>query len=148
MPILQNLSGLALQQVVNGACKALGVVAGSNAGQAVADFLGRRFGDHSQRLSDALVRAADSAWRALEVALAGDSFWDRVKLTLGGGDEKAFRAQVQEFLKVTPLGELPGHGDEFRKVALSELRAARKQGLLTSGRLSPQALAEQVGHLA
>src|SRR5262249_43384736 len=80
--------------------------------------------------------------------LAGDSFWDCVKLTLAKGDDKAFRAQVQEFLQATPLGELPGHGDEFRKVALNELRAARKQGLLTGGRLAPQALAEQAGHLA
>src|SRR6185369_6564080 len=82
MPMLQHLSGFALQQLVSGACHALGVMAGSGAGQAVTDFLGKRFGDHSRRLSDALVRAADSAWRALEIALAGDSFWDRVKLTL------------------------------------------------------------------
>src|SRR5207249_86710 len=52
------------------------------------------------------------------------------------------------FLETTPLAGLPGHSNEYRQLALRELRAARKQGLLTAGRVSPQGLAEQVGHLA
>ena len=148
MAILQHLAGFGLQQLVNGACHVLGVAAGVQAGEVVAGFLGRRFSDHSQSLSEALVRSADQAWRALEVALAGDSLWDRLKRSVVGSEDKMFRAQVQAFLEATPLAGLSGHGDEFRKLALSELRAARKAGLLTSGRLSPEALAEQAGHLA
>jgi hypothetical protein len=148
MSILQHLAGFGLQQLVDGACKVLGVAVGVQAGEVVAGFLGRRFHDHSQRLADALTRSADQAWRALEIALAGDSLWDRLKRTVARGEDTVFRAQVQAFLESTPLGELSGHGEEFRKLALTELRAARKVGLLTSGRLSPQALAEQAGHLA
>src|SRR5262245_58027305 len=148
MAILQHLSGFALQQLVEGACRAVGVVVGINAGQAVAGFLGQRFSDHSRRLGDALTRAPDQAWHALEIALAGESFWDRLKVRLARGEEQAFRAQVRAFLDSTPLGSLPGHGDEYRQLALRELRAARKDGLLTAGRVSPQGLAEQVGHLA
>src|SRR5688572_13873046 len=125
MSILGNLSGFALRQLVGGACRAAGVVAGANAGEAVADFLGRQFADRSKRLADALLRAADQAWKALEIALAGESFWDRVKLTVARGEEQAFRAQVRAFLEVTPFAGLPGHPDEFRRLALSELRAAR-----------------------
>jgi hypothetical protein len=148
MAIFQHISGLALQQIVDGACKALGVVAGASAGQAVAGFLEKRFSDHSRRLGEALTRAADRAWRALEISLAGESFWERIKVKLSGGEEQAFRAQVRAFLEATPLAGLPGHGEEYRQLALRELRAARKQGLLTAGRVSPQGLAEQVGHLA
>src|SRR6266404_8646400 len=64
MSILQHLAGFGLQQLVDGACKVLGVAAGVQAGEAVAGFLGRRFRDHSQRLAEALVRSADQAWRA------------------------------------------------------------------------------------
>ncbi len=148
MAILQHLAGFGLQHLIDGACKALGVAAGIQAGEAVAGFLGRRFRDHSQRLTKALVRSAGQAWRALEVALAGETLWDRVKRTVAHSEDQVFRAQVQEFLQATPLAGLPGHGEEFRKLALSELRAARKSGLLSSGRLSPEALAEQAGRLA
>src|SRR5207302_1417239 len=70
---------------------------------------------------------------ALEVALAGDSWWDRVKAVLAKGDEQAFRRQVRAFLDAAPLASLPGPGDEFRKAALRELRAARKKNLFSDG---------------
>src|SRR5262249_30175771 len=103
---------------------------------------------HSQRLTDALTRANDNAWKALEIALAGESWWDKVKLTLSRGDEQGFRKQVQAFLDVTPLAGLPSHGPEFRALAVRELREARKKGLLTAGGLNAQALAQNAGHLA
>src|SRR6516225_9448103 len=115
MPLLMKLSALALKQVVDGACKAFGFVAGAAVGDAVSAFLGQRFADHSQRLGQALARAADNARKALEVALAGDSWWDRVKGVLARGEEQSFRRQVRAFLDAAPLTGLPGHGDEFRK---------------------------------
>src|SRR5437773_8280834 len=103
MAVLQQLSTLALKHVVDGACKAFGFVAGASLGEAVTGFLGQRFADHSQRLTDALTRANDNAWKALEIALAGESWWDKVKRTLSRGEEQGFRKQVQAFLDATPL---------------------------------------------
>ena len=148
MAILQRLSTLALRQVVDGACKVFGFAAGASVGDAVAGFLGQRFVDHGQNLTKALDRANERAWKALELALAGDSWWDRVKQTLSRGDEQGFRQQVQAFLDTTPLAGLPGHGSEFRQQALRELREARKKGLLTEGGLDPKALANEAGALA
>src|SRR5262249_61615556 len=97
MAVLQQLSTLALKHVVDGACKAFGFVAGASLGEAVTGFFGQRFADHSQRLTDALTKANDNAWKALEIALAGESWWDKVKVTLSRGDEQGFRKQVQAF---------------------------------------------------
>jgi hypothetical protein len=74
MSIFISLSSLALRQVVDGACAALGA---RESGEAVVGFLAERFTDHSQRLARALQQANDNAWKALEIALAGDSLWER-----------------------------------------------------------------------
>jgi hypothetical protein len=70
MGVFLNLSVLALRQVVQGAANAVGLGA---AGDAVIGFLGDHFTDHSRRLTNALQSANDRAWRALELALAGES---------------------------------------------------------------------------
>ncbi|MCI0463907.1 MAG: protein kinase [Gemmataceae bacterium] len=144
MPILLNLSSLALKQVLEGACRAAGFIAGERTFDSVSQFLTQRFLDHSQRLPQALQRANDNAWKALEVALAGESFWS----WLDKADQKAFRQQVRAFLDTTPLAGLPSHGPEFRTFCLRELREARKKGLLTSGTLDPEELARQTSTFA
>src|SRR5439155_10377216 len=84
----------------------------------------------------------------LEVALAGDSWWDRVKVSLARREDQAFREQVGAFLQTTPLGNLPSHGPEFRQQALRNLRAANKAGLLSAGALDAPALAQRAGAFA
>src|SRR5262245_39029232 len=98
MRISEKLCALALRGLIGGACKAVGVGAGEGAVAGVAAFLARHFVDHSVRLQEALRVANERAWRALEVALAGESLWDRCKLVLASGEEKAFREQVRPFL--------------------------------------------------
>src|SRR5262249_47274360 len=132
--ISQDLCALALRGLTGGACKALGCEAGAAAVEGVVGFLMRHFADHSQRMLEALRNANERAWRALEVALAGDGLWDRCKLVLASGDEKAFREQVRPFLDGCSLAELHGR-DAFRQACLNELRAARKAGLLAEGKL-------------
>jgi tRNA A-37 threonylcarbamoyl transferase component Bud32 len=144
MPILLNLSSLAVRQVLEGACKAAGLVAGEHAFDGVVKFLSERFTDQSQRLPQALHKANDSAWKALEVALAGESLWN----WLDKAEHKAFRQHVRAFLDATPLAGLPAHGPEFRSVCLRELRAARKAGLLSGGTLHPADLAREAGAFA
>src|SRR5262249_13322350 len=128
MRITANLAALALKQLVSGACRAAGVEAGAGAVEGAVGFLLRRFLDHSSRLTEALARSNERAWRAVEVALAGDSLWDRCKLVLAPGEEKAFRDLVGPFLAGCSVAALVGR-EAFRKLALAELRAARKEGL-------------------
>src|SRR5438876_202379 len=144
MHLTTNLCALALRGLVGGACRAVGVEAGPRAVDGVVGFLLRRFLDHSQHLLRALRDTNERAWRALEVALAGDSLWDRCKLVLASGDEKAFREQVRPFLDTCSLAELQGR-DAYRQTCLNELRAARKAGLLAEGKLDPAQLARQAG---
>ncbi len=144
MRITTNLAALALRQLVGGACRAVGLEEGAGAVVGVTNYLLQRFLDHSTRLTEALEQSNERAWRALEVALAGDSLWERCKLVLAPGEEKAFRGLVQPFLASCSLvGK-----EAFRKLCLAELRAARKEGLLTEGALEPKELAEEVGAFA
>src|SRR5262249_61357676 len=92
----------------------------------------------------ALRKANERAWQALEVALAGESLWNK----LDDANDKAFRQQVRAFLDATPLESLPSHGPEFRQQCLRELRAARKSGLLLADQLRPDDLAKRAADFA
>jgi hypothetical protein len=147
MSAVQSLSTLAVRSAFEGFCASIGFPFGQAAADAASKFLAARFFDQSQKLNVALGRATDRAWRALELALAGDSWWDRVSASLRTREEQAFREQVHAFLRSTPLGNLPAHPPEFRAAALRELRTARKSGLL-HGSIDPQTLAIQGGIFA
>jgi uracil-DNA glycosylase family 4 len=147
MAILQTLCNLTLKGVVGGACLAADCDAGVGAVDKVVGFLTHRFVDHSQSLTGALRRANEQAWKALEVALAGSSFWDKCKLAFNSAEERAFREQVRPFLESCNLAELNGK-DQFRQDCLRELRAAAKGNLLSGGGLEPQTLARQAGAFA
>jgi hypothetical protein len=147
MAVVQQLSVLAVRQLVGGVCQAAGLESGTAAVETVVGLLVNRFRDHSQRLLVALQRANERAWRAVEIALAGESWWERIKVSLTRREDQAFREQVSAFLKATPLAGLPSHGTEFRQQCLRELRSAHKQGLL-AGALQPAALAEEAGQFA
>jgi uracil-DNA glycosylase family 4 len=147
MRISTNLSALALRQLIGGACSAIGFSPGESAIEGVVGFLTRHFTDHSQRLGEALRLTNDRAWKALEVALAGESLWDRCKLMLASTEDKAFREQVRPFLDACPMAEMQGKA-AYRQACLDELRTARKAGLLAEGKLEPAALARQAGAFA
>src|SRR5947209_13849851 len=123
MRISANLCALALKGLLGGACKAAGLQPGEAAVEGVVGFLTRHFTDHSQRLGEALRLTNDRAWRALEVALAGESLWDRCKLLLASAEDKSFREQVRPFLDACPLAEMQGKA-AYRQSCLDELRTA------------------------
>ena len=75
MAILQQLSTLTLRQLIDGAVKAAGFKIVEEGTDGVVTLLSRHFVDHSQRLTAALHTANDRAWRAMEISLAGDSWW-------------------------------------------------------------------------
>jgi serine/threonine protein kinase len=132
MRLFRELSGLALGPLVATACEAVGVGGAEHAARGAASLLLRHFSDNSQRLGRALDHACAHAWKALEIALAGDSFWERCRARLASGDNRAFRDQLRAFLDAVPEGSLPLPSDTFRRYCLAELRAARKAGLLTA----------------
>jgi hypothetical protein len=145
MSVIQSLSIVALRQLVGGACSVLGI---TGAGDKVVDFLTDRFTDHSQKLTTALQTANERAWKALEIALAGNSLWERCKVALARAEDKAFAQQVRTFLDVSPFkSQKDEHVQVFRK-ALKELRDARSKGLLTEGRLAFLELAREAGTFA
>src|SRR5947208_606499 len=93
--ILQSLSALVLQPMLKGIVEAVGVSAVTAGKDAAVGFLTNHFTDHSQKLNLALQRANDRAWKALEIALSGDSWWSRCRSLLVPGDEKAVGQQIQ-----------------------------------------------------
>ncbi len=91
-------------------------------------FIAERLSDQSRLLVDALRDSNDRAWKAMEVALAGEGLWNK----LDKAEDKAFRQQIRTLLDAMPLPVLTGR-NEFRRKCLEELQAARKQGMLLSG---------------
>ena len=79
MGIVQHLTTLVAGPLVKGVCEAAGLSMTDAPADSVAGALAARFKDHSHRLGEALRTANERAWQALEVALAGDSWWQRVK---------------------------------------------------------------------
>ena len=144
MGIALSLSTLALRPVAEGAAKLAAGGVGAIAASSAIDYLTERFTDQSDRLVTALARANERAWRTLEVALAGDSFWQRCGDLFRPGEEKGFRDQVRTWLAGGPETAAPA----FRDACLAELRAARRAGLLDSETLDAAALARRAGPFA
>ena len=148
MGIIQSLSALTLRPLVNGACHALGIKAVDESVDVVASFLTRHFADQSQRLSNALRRANERAWKVIEMSLAGESFWERCQSLIAPKDQQAFRNQVRGLMEELPkavLGER--RPEQFCQSCLYELRAARQSEFLQT-RLDTNELARQVGAFA
>jgi serine/threonine protein kinase len=147
MSVFQSLSVVALRQLVSTAGNAVGL---GTTTDAIVESLTTRFTDHSQKLTKALQTATERAWKALEVALAGNSLLSRCTGALAAAEDRTFSAQLADFLKASPLTEAsarPEYADLFRR-ALQELRTARSRGLLTGERLPARALASEVGAFA
>lgn len=88
--------------------------------------------DTSGRLERALRRSSDRAWKALEIALGGQSRWGKVLSRFVQDDVQEVSTQLRTFLDSFPLEEL-SQSTEGRELCLQELRDARKAGLLLGG---------------
>jgi formylglycine-generating enzyme required for sulfatase activity/tetratricopeptide (TPR) repeat protein len=127
----ENLGPEAARAALGGASAAVNPVIG---------LIEQHYRDHSQTLPAALARANDRAWHALDVALAGEGFCDRVKRLFTSGDDRAFREQVRCFLENSPLpGSATAAG--FRQSCLQELHAVSKKGWLSAVNLPPRDVA-------
>lgn len=91
----------------------------------VTNWLVNHFSDPSKKLPQALNDSIDKSWQVLEMALEGETFWQRVTAS---GQLKGFAEQVRHFIEET---KRQGLGDPMlNKKALAELRDARKKGHL------------------
>lgn len=98
--------------------------------------------DQSKVLARALARSNQRAWKTLEMALAGESFWDRVKERFSRAEEQAFLQEIRQLLLAV---ELPGGKDiqPFCKKCLQELREARNGKDLAGGTVKVQQLVDR-----
>lgn len=126
MAFLQQFSSLALQSVVEGIGGNATSVVGEPVVRRMAEFFDRHFVDHSETMVRALRRATENSWKALEIALAGESVWT----WLDRADNKAFREQLRTFLNDDNFAAIHGLDHAFRRDCLAELRQARQRGFL------------------
>jgi serine/threonine protein kinase len=145
MSVFQSLSVVALRQLVSTAGSAVGL---GTTTDVIIDSLTKRFTDHSQKLTKALQTANERAWKALEIALAGDSLLDRCKSTLASAEDRAFSEQLSAFLAESPLRKVKADQQQFLRRALEELRSARANRMLIQGSVPPAELAQQTGAFA
>jgi internalin A len=151
MSILVALSALALRPLVGGACKLVNEKLGrevfdgdtvkeldKEGAKAIIELLTERFTDQSTRLTDALNKANERAWKTLEISLAGETLWSRLA---DRREDKAFRQRVRMFLDAISPIELGGNKEAFREGCLDQLRQAQWGHLLDEGGLDPGELA-------
>jgi formylglycine-generating enzyme required for sulfatase activity/serine/threonine protein kinase len=142
MSLLAHLAPMALRPLLPALARMAAEAsdfAGATVGiDVVEKYLASRFTDESREELEALARAAERAWKAVEIALAGPSLWDRLARR---GEDKALAREISAFLDANPLELPPGQDQAFRNKALVELRAARKAGLIP-GAKDPGAVRE------
>jgi serine/threonine protein kinase len=136
MKIVQHLCCIAAHQIVG------------EGGQHLLGMLSDQLSEHSQRLTQALRHANDHAWHTLELALAGDSWWDRVKGVLARSEDRELAHQVRRFLANNDLHQLEGTPEDTRLICLQQLQAARKAGLIQGKKLDTQQLASDLRAVA
>ena len=128
MSLVQCLSTLAMRPLAEGACRSIGMTAGAMVADKTMKLLIERFTDQSQRLTVALTESQERAWRTLEMALAGDSFWQRCKGVLQKGEDVALQSHFKQVLAGLDRRITGDNPDSFRQDCLTELRQAKKNG--------------------
>src|SRR5262245_15363811 len=103
MSILQSSAIFVMRELVKGALQAASGPVGEIAAQSILSSLSKQFTEHSQKLTQAFRSANERAWKALELALQGESWWGRVRQRLSAADDRAFSQQVQLYLQQVRL---------------------------------------------
>ena len=119
------LAKAAIQTVAESIGAPLGLQDTGKVAGEVTNWLVNHFSDPSKKLPKALNDSIDKSWQVLEMALEGETFWQRVTAS---GQFKGFAEQVRHF-----IDETKRHGicdPMLNKKALAELRDARKKGHL------------------
>ncbi|HYT88099.1 MAG TPA: hypothetical protein VEL76_05220 [Gemmataceae bacterium] len=107
----------------------------------IAALLARHCSD--PRLSAALHRAHARTWKAVEIVLAGESFWNGCQVFLSPEECQALRAKIQALRAQTPL-HTATDAEDLRVRCLRDLHKAQQSGLLAEEPLDGQTLAQQL----
>jgi formylglycine-generating enzyme len=144
MLIYKKTSTLAVRHVLDHGARMLGHLADATVGdwaRNAAESVQDHFTDHSEKLTEALARSNERAWKTIEIALGGQRLWDR----FASAEDHALREQVKAFLTSAVKEDDPG----YLTACLKELRQAREKGHLTAtDGFHPESLAEEVGPFA
>lgn len=116
--------------------------------QDIASILSIYFADHGRRLTRSILKSIVFSLQALEIALAGRPWWERIGAALPRAEDQPLRQQLQAFLETSSLFDFADLTDEFRQLCRAEIGARLYSGLLTEGFLDPQEIAEKVSLLA
>ena len=123
MPVVEHLCCFALKQF------------GGEGLEAIGKLLTDRYSDRGKLLLGALDRANRRAWRSLQIALTGESFWGRIT---DRADDRGLRQQMRLFLDKMPLPEMTDK-HPYYKQCLQDLKDALKKGTLL-GEVVPEQL--------
>lgn len=140
-----NVVGSVAEAAVKDGAAFLGRVTEEAAGKIVGDWAKKvaervrgHFTDHSKRLTEALAKSNERAWKTIEISLGGQAFWDRFR----AADDKALCEQVRSFLASAVPEDDPG----YLAACLKELRQAREKGHLDGAEgFEPHSLAGEIG---
>src|SRR5437764_11249132 len=98
MSVAGRLAVLALRPLAEGACESVGQTAGETAPGPVADFLTQKFTEQGAAFAEALRKAMDRAWKAVEVALNGAAW---LRQTAANADDRPLAEQLKPFVQQT-----------------------------------------------
>ncbi|GIW80470.1 MAG: hypothetical protein KatS3mg105_2277 [Gemmatales bacterium] len=98
-----------------------------------------KINEHRDRFQQALDQANQRAWMAIEIALAGEAFWEVVKVALRRQADQPCRQCLRNYLDFAPFSDLE---IDVRQQCFRELRTARSEGLLNLGETNMTQLAE------
>ncbi len=138
MELVQKLSLLTARQLFAD----IAAARGEGARVQLADLLDRHA--DGALLAAALARAQARSWKAVEIVLAGESFWDGCMVFLSPEDSRALRARVESLREQTLLPGSTEAAVERRRQCLHELRKAHQAGLQVEGTFNLRALAQSL----
>jgi serine/threonine protein kinase len=125
MSVAGRLAVLALRPLAEGALDALGKAPGEAAVEPVGEFIGGTLAADGRPFTDALRRALERAWKAVEVALHGGAWLRQIS---ANSDDKPIADQLGKLVIETEAGL--ARRESQRRLALPELAAARKKNYL------------------
>jgi tetratricopeptide (TPR) repeat protein len=126
MKIVENLSALALRQLIDGAS------GGNDA--AAAERVRQQLGAQGDKVRRILTKTCQHTWIALELALAGPAWWQASRSRLTADEEAALDPKLQALFAAEVLGDRSAYSPEALRQTLHELRTAR-QALPLAGEL-------------
>lgn len=135
MSVAARLAIVALRPIAQGACREARVEPGDAAVAPVGDLLLQRLTEHHASLVPALKIAMERSWKAIEIALNGAAWWRG----LTSPDDRLLAEQLKPFFKYTE--PQAARLETIRRLALSELKDARKKGVLALGAAPAEGLA-------